>query len=86
MKTATRAALAATLIGLALPLHAEEFIDKRTYMSPMFSYTFAEGDRDGIVPGETVDDGLGWYIGSGKTLNKFWNLEIGRASCRERVS
>lgn len=70
MKTATRAALAATLIGLALPLHAEEFIDKRFYVSPMYAYTFAEDDRGS-------EDGSGWYLGSGKVLNRYWNAELG---------
>jgi len=70
MKTAIRTALAATLIGLALPLHAEEFIDKRVYVSPMFSYTFDEKDR-------TSEAGLGGYFGVGKTLNKYWNAELG---------
>ncbi|MDO9454124.1 MAG: OmpA family protein [Stagnimonas sp.] len=70
MKNATRAALAATLIGLALPLHAEEFIDKRPYVSPMFAYTFDENDRGS-------EEGLGWYYGAGKTLNKYWNAELG---------
>ena len=70
MKTATRAALAATLIGLALPLHAEEFLDKRPYISPMFAYTFDEKDRGS-------EEGLGWYFGGGKALNKYWNAELG---------
>lgn len=70
MKTATRAALAATLIGLALPLHAEEFLDKRPYVSPMFAYTFDENDRGS-------QEGLGWYYGGGKALNKYWNAELG---------
>jgi len=70
MKTATRAALAATLVGLALPLHAAEFLDKRPYISPMFAYTFDEKDR-------ASEAGLGWYLGSGVALNKFWNAEIG---------
>ncbi|MES2684580.1 MAG: OmpA family protein [Pseudomonadota bacterium] len=70
MKTATRAALAATLIGLALPLHAEEFLDKRPYVSPMFAYTIDEDDRGS-------EEGLGWYFGSGKALNKYWNAELG---------
>lgn len=69
-KNATRAALAATLIGLALPLHAEEFIDKRPYISTMFTYTLAKNDRNS-------DDGLGWYYSGGKTLNRFWNVELG---------
>jgi len=70
MKTATRAALAATLIGLALPLHAEEFIDKRPYISPMFAYTIDKDNRNS-------EAGLGWYYGAGKTLNKYWNVELG---------
>ena len=70
MKTATRAALAATLIGLALPLHAEEFLDKRPYISPMFAYTFDEKDRGS-------EEGLGWYFGGGKVINKYWNAELG---------
>lgn len=70
MNIATRAALAATLIGLASPLHAEEFIDKRPYVSPMFAYTFDESDRGS-------EEGLGWYYGGGKTLNKYWNVELG---------
>lgn len=70
MKTAIRTALAATLIGLALPLHAEEFIDKRPYFSPMIAFTVDEKDRNSDV-------GLGWYLGAGKTLNKYWNAEFG---------
>lgn len=70
MKTATRAALAATLIGLALPLHAEEFLDKRPYVSPLFAYTFDEKDRNS-------EEGLGYYFGGGKALNKYWNAELG---------
>ena len=70
MKTATRAALAATLVGLALPLHAEEFLDKRPYISPMFAYTFDENDRGS-------EEGLGGYLGGGKALNKYWNVELG---------
>ena len=45
MKNTTRAAIAATLVGLALPLHAEEVLDKRPYLSPMFAYTFDDADR-----------------------------------------
>ncbi len=70
MKNATRAALAATLMGLALPLHAEEFFDKRPYVSPMFAYTFDKDNRGS-------DPGLGWYFGGGKALNKYWNAELG---------
>lgn len=70
MKTATRAALAATLVGLALPLHAEEFLDKRPYISPMFAYTFDENDRGS-------EEGLGGYLGGGKALDKYWNVELG---------
>ncbi len=70
MKTTTRAALAATLIGLALPLHAEEFFDKRPYISPLFAYTFDEKDRNS-------EAGLGWYLGGGKAVNKYWNVELG---------
>ena len=70
MNTATRAALAATLIGLALPLHAEEFFDKRVYVSPMFAYTFDENDR-------ASKEVIGYYLGAGKAVNKFWNLELG---------
>lgn len=70
MKTTTRAAIAATLIGLALPLHAEEALDKRPYVSPMFAYTFDEKDRNS-------EEGLGWYFGGGKPINQYWNLEVG---------
>lgn len=70
MKTAFTAALAATLVGLALPSHAQEFIDKRVYLSPMASYTFDEKDRQSKY-------GLGWYVGAGKTLNRYWNAEFG---------
>ncbi len=70
MITATRAALAATLIGLALPLHAEEFLDKRPYLSPMFAYTFDEKDR-------ASEQGLGYYLGAGKVMSQYWNVELG---------
>lgn len=70
MKTAIRTALAVTLAGLALPLHAEEFIDNRVYVSPMFAYTFYDKDRGSKV-------GLGGYLGVGKMLNKHWNAELG---------
>ena len=70
MNTATRAALAATLIGLALPLHAEEFFDKRVYVSPMFAYTFDEDER-------ASKPGIGYYLGAGKAVSKYWNLELG---------
>ncbi|MDP3859293.1 MAG: OmpA family protein [Stagnimonas sp.] len=69
MKNTTRAAIAATLVGLALPLHAEEVLDKRPYLSPMFAYTFEDADR-------ASDAGLGFAISGGKVLNKYWNTEL----------
>lgn len=70
MKNTTRAAIAATLVGLALPLHAEEVLDKRPYLSPMFAYTFEDADRDS-------EAGLGFALAGGKVLNKYWNVELG---------
>jgi len=70
MKNTTRAAIAATLVGLALPLHAEEVLDTRPYLSPMFAYTFEDKDRDS-------EAGLGLAIAGGKALNKYWNVELG---------
>lgn len=70
MKTAIRAAIAATIAATALPLHAEEFYDKRPYISPMVSYTFDEGDRGS-------EGGLGFYVGGGKPLTRYWNAEFG---------
>lgn len=70
MKNSTRALIAATLAGLALPLHAEEVLDKRPYISTLFAYTFEDGDRNS-------DPGLGFAVSSGKVLNKYWNAELG---------
>lgn len=70
MKNTTRAAIAATLVGLALPLHAEEVLDKRPYLSPMFAYTFDDADR-------SSEPGLGFALAGGKALNKYWNVELG---------
>lgn len=69
MITAPRAAIAATLAALALPLHAE-VLDNRVYVSPMYSYTFDDSARNS-------DAGNGVYVGVGKPLNKFWNIEVG---------
>lgn len=69
MKNMTRAAIAATLVGLALPLHAEELLDKRPYLSPMFAYTFQDDDRNS-------EHGLGFSLSGGKVLNKYWNVEL----------
>lgn len=70
MKNTTRAAIAATLVGLALPLHAEELLDKRPYLSPMFAFTTADNDRG-------AEDGIGFSFASGFVLNKYWNVELG---------
>ncbi len=70
MKTTTRAALAATLVGLALPLHAQDFYDKRVYVAPAVTYTFDEKDRNS-------KQGLGFYFGGGKPLTRQWNAEFG---------
>jgi len=70
MKNTTRAAIAATLVGLALPVHAEEVLDTRPYLSPMFAYTYEDADRDS-------EPGLGFALSGGKALNKYWNVELG---------
>ena len=69
MKLSTRAALAAMLTGLALPLHAE-ILDDRPYLSGMYAYTFDDSDRQ-------TKPGNGFYVGGGVPLNKFWNIELG---------
>ena len=68
MKPTHRAAYAALLAGLALPLHAE-VLDNRVYVSPMYAYTFNDSDR-------VSKPGNGVQLGIGKPLNKFWNVEL----------
>ncbi len=69
MKHLNRAALAAMLAGLALPLHAE-VLDTRPYVSGSYAYTFDDEDR-------ASENGNGFYVAGGKALNKFWNVELG---------
>lgn len=69
MKNVTRAVFAATLASMTLQAHAAD-IDTRPLLSAMYSHTLNDEDR-------ASENGQGWYLGAGKVLNKYWNLELG---------
>ena len=69
--------LAAGLAALSTGVLAED-LDTRWYLSGGLSYTFTDSDRDISVPGNTVkvENAPGGYIGIGKAINEWLNLEL----------
>jgi len=70
MKSAIRAAFALSLAAASASASAEVFYDKRPYFAPAVTYTFAEDDRG-------ADNPIGFYVGGGKALTRWWNAEFG---------
>lgn len=68
------ACLAATLLGLTAPLHAQDFdmasVPMKPYMSSMLSYQVADDSRQS-------KNGVGGVLAGGIPLNKFFNVELG---------
>lgn len=68
MKVMTRAGIAVALSALSLQAFAQEQ-EMRPYISGGLSYVFEDSDRN-------TDDGLGAYVGVGKSLNEKWGFEF----------
>lgn len=51
-------------------------LDDRWYLSGGIGYVFADGDRDLSIPGLDVDDGPAAFVGFGKAINDWLNLEL----------
>ena len=67
--------LAAGLAGFSASVLATE-LDDRWYLSGGIGYVFADSDRDLSIPGLDVDDGPAAFVGFGKTINDWLNLEL----------
>ena len=67
--------LAAGLAACSGSVLAAE-LDDRWYLSGGIGYVFADGDRDLSIPGLDVDDGPAAFVGFGKAINDWLNLEL----------
>jgi OOP family OmpA-OmpF porin len=67
--------LAAGLAALSTGVLAEE-LDKRWYLSGGLSYSILDNDRDKLGPGVEVENAPGGYVGIGKAINEWLNLEL----------
>jgi len=62
--------LAIGALGMSLTTFASaETFDDRWYIAPSLSYIIPDSDRD-------ADDGFGFNFGIGKSVAKYWNLEL----------
>ncbi len=75
MNLKKQAILAAGLTALYGVAGAQE-LDTRWYLSGGLSYTFADDEREDIAPGLDVDDAPGGFVGIGKAVNEWLNLEL----------
>jgi OOP family OmpA-OmpF porin len=76
MNTTTKSLLAAGLAVVCATAAADE-LDQRWYLSGGLSYILGDNDRDHLFgPGVSADNGHGGFVGVGKAINDWLNLEL----------
>lgn len=67
--------MAAGLAALSTGVLADD-LDQRVYLSGGLSYTLMDSDRDNLGPRVEVENAPGGFVGIGKAINEWLNLEL----------